>query len=124
MSRIKNTLRRADGLTTCCFAAITIQQHKGVPAECCERCSQVVVGGVQATEIEVVDWPVCPRCGHYIPNDERPGAYMGARSRADNKTEVCSACGTHEAMQQFMSDDHSCTPISEWPVPEYREVKA
>ena len=66
----------------------------------------------------------CPRCGHLIPNDEQPGAYPGALSRADNKTEVCSDCGTHEAMEQFTSDDHTVTPISEWPVPEYREVTA
>lgn len=43
----------------------------------------------------------CPRCLHQIPNDKTPGAYMGAVSRRDNKTEVCSACGTEEAMIQF-----------------------
>lgn len=63
---------------------------------------------------------VCPRCGHLIPNDEQPGAYPGAISRADNSTEVCSDCGQHEALEQFSSADHSCTPVSEWPVPDYR----
>lgn len=45
--------------------------------------------------------PICPRCGGYIPNNEQPGAYPGARSRVDNKTEVCSKCGQMEAMEQW-----------------------
>ena len=47
--------------------------------------------------------PLCPRCGHYIPNDETPGAYPGAISRFDNATEVCSQCGIDEAMLQLMA---------------------
>lgn len=48
-----------------------------------------------------------------IPNDQNPGAYMGAISRRDNTTEVCSACGTEEAMLQFGGGDLS---TEEWPV--------
>lgn len=48
-----------------------------------------------------MDAPLCPRCGHYIPNDENPGAYSGAISRVDNRTQVCSPCGTREALFQF-----------------------
>lgn len=40
----------------------------------------------------------CPTCDGQIPNNETPGAYMGAISRTDNKTEICSACGTREAL--------------------------
>lgn len=47
--------------------------------------------------------PICPRCGHYIPNDVTPGEYPGAISRWDNKTEVCSQCGTDEALLQYMA---------------------
>lgn len=47
----------------------------------------------------------CPRCGHFIPNDLQPGAYMGALSRWDNATEVCSPCGQVEAMLQWGTDD-------------------
>lgn len=43
----------------------------------------------------------CPRCGGWIPNNLQPGAYPGALSRWDNETEVCSDCGTQEAMLQF-----------------------
>lgn len=43
----------------------------------------------------------CPRCGGSIPNDLTPGAYPGALSRYDNKTEICSDCGAEEAMLQF-----------------------
>lgn len=42
--------------------------------------------------------PVYPRCGHYIPNNETPGESL---SRVDSVTEICSACGQHEAFQQF-----------------------
>jgi RNA polymerase subunit RPABC4/transcription elongation factor Spt4 len=47
------------------------------------------------------DYPICPVCGGYIPNNERPGAYPGAISRRDNKTEICSECGTREALEDF-----------------------
>jgi hypothetical protein len=52
----------------------------------------------------------CPRCGHKIPNDKTPGAYIGALSRFDNQTIVCSACGVDEAM------GNGPVPTSEWPV--------
>lgn len=45
--------------------------------------------------------PVCPRCEGYIPNNETPGLYPGAVSRLDNKTEICSACGQEEALQDW-----------------------
>lgn len=45
--------------------------------------------------------PICPRCQGFIPNNEWPGAYPGALSRLDNKTEICSACGTDEAMENY-----------------------
>lgn len=43
----------------------------------------------------------CPRCTHFIPNDETPGAFPGAISRLDDKTEICSACGVCEAFLQY-----------------------
>lgn len=46
-------------------------------------------------------FPICPRCNGYIPSNENPGAHIGAISRLDNKTEVCSQCGTEEAVEQF-----------------------
>lgn len=56
--------------------------------------------------------PTCPRCGGFIPNDAMPGAYPGALSRTDNKTEVCSDCGTDEALEQFFGD--GLMPQSKW----------
>lgn len=45
---------------------------------------------------------VCPRCkDNWIPCNERPGEYPGAISRTDNKTEICSDCGTAEALEDF-----------------------
>lgn len=57
------------------------------------------------------DYPLCPRCGGYIPNSKEPGRYPGAMSRTDNETEVCSNCGTSEAMEQYYG---TLTPQSEW----------
>jgi|TARA_B100001094_G_scaffold75303_1_gene71697 hypothetical protein len=37
-----------------------------------------------------------------IPNNETPGAYPGAMSRFDNRTEVCSMCGSVEALIGLM----------------------
>ena len=44
---------------------------------------------------------ICPKCSGFIPNNETPGAYMGAISRLDNQTEICSACGTQEALEAY-----------------------
>lgn len=43
----------------------------------------------------------CPLCEGWIPNNDMPGAYPGALSRRDNKTEICSECGTMEAIEDF-----------------------
>lgn len=47
------------------------------------------------------EFPICPLCRGWIPNNETPGAYSGAISRRDNKTEICSACGTVEALVDY-----------------------
>lgn len=56
----------------------------------------------------------CPRCKGFIPSNETPGFYCGAISRADNVTEVCSACGEEEAMEQW--EYKFVTPAKHWPV--------
>ena len=48
---------------------------------------------------------ICPKCSGYIPNNKTPGAYAGAISRRDNKTEICSACGTMEALEDFFGEE-------------------
>ena len=57
--------------------------------------------GSLAVSSEKEKFRECPRCSHFIPNDLTPGAYPGAISRLDNKTEICSDCGTEEALLQF-----------------------
>jgi hypothetical protein len=47
-------------------------------------------------------YPICPLCDGYIPNNDQPGAYPGALSRRDNKTEICSECGVREAFAGFI----------------------
>jgi hypothetical protein len=63
---------------------------------------QQVVADYRAEDQQL---PICPICEGYIPNDERPGAYPGAISRYDNKTEVCSACGTAEGVGMMILGD-------------------
>jgi len=67
---------------------------------------------------------ICPRCNSsQIPNNETPGAYPGALSRADNKTEICSRCGSHEAAEAYYNFAYgipeNVTPISQWPMQVY-----
>lgn len=47
------------------------------------------------------EFPTCPLCDGYIPNNATPGAYPGALSRRDNTTEICSECGTLEALEDY-----------------------
>lgn len=52
---------------------------------------------------------ICPRCLGMLPI-----GYPGALSRVDNKTEICSPCGTDEALTDYF--DHRLAPVSTWPV--------
>jgi hypothetical protein len=60
-----------------------------------------------------LDANTCPRCLGGIPNDAQRGAYIGALSRTDNKTYICSSCGTDEAMENFTVG--APLPQTEWP---------
>ena len=55
--------------------------------------------------------PICPICYNYIPTNENPGAYPGALARYDNETEICSDCGTAEALAGMMAGPEA---IAEW----------
>lgn len=65
------------------------------------------------SDLETLESLVCPRCLGFIPNNATPGAYPGATSRTDDETEVCSECGTEEAMEVFSIG--SSTRQSLWP---------
>lgn len=54
----------------------------------------------------------CPSCGGGIPNNEARGLYVGAISRTDDITEICSACGVQEAWTQFMG--HRRLSTKDW----------
>lgn len=57
----------------------------------------------------------CPRCGGGVPNDLMRGAYVGALSRTDDLTEICSDCGTMEALEQLpIMTGSALTPQSGW----------
>jgi hypothetical protein len=45
---------------------------------------------------------LCPICSGPIPNEKHRGKYPGALSRWDNESEICSACGTAEALSPMM----------------------
>lgn len=55
----------------------------------------------------------CPRCGGWIPSNENPGAHVGALSRSDNVTEICSLCGVEEALLVFGAQG---VVLEQWPV--------
>lgn len=46
---------------------------------------------------------ICPRCLNGVPNNVEIGKYMGALSRTDNQTEICSACGEVEALEDYLT---------------------
>jgi hypothetical protein len=56
---------------------------------------------------------ICPRCGGDVPNTEYKGQYLGALSRTDDLTEICSDCGTHEALDQALTD-RPLKPQHQW----------
>lgn len=56
----------------------------------------------RSTYIDPKSVKTCPECSGFIPNNKTPGAYPGAISRRDNKTEICSECGTREAMEDYL----------------------
>lgn len=57
---------------------------------------------------------ICPRCLGGVPNNESVGEYIGALSRTDNATEICSDCGTQEGMEDYLNG--MVMPQSEWKV--------
>lgn len=59
----------------------------------------------------------CPRCKGYIPNNVDIGQYCGALSRLDNKTEICSACGQDEALEQYFDGK-----ITDWRTQDLEQV--
>lgn len=48
-----------------------------------------------------LDEHTCPRCLEGIPNNTHRGLYVGALSRTDNTTMICSECGLLEALDDF-----------------------
>ncbi len=63
----------------------------------------------------MLDYPICPRCTGFIPSNVFPGEYPGAISRIDNKTEICSDCGTEEAIVALID-------TKDWPIVLYRNL--
>lgn len=55
----------------------------------------------------------CRRCGGGVPDDETPGEYPGALSRRDNRTYICSQCGTEEALFNWQYPGLDLPPLNE-----------
>lgn len=69
--------------------------------------------------------PVCPRCLGYIPENRKAGEHEGARSRTDNRTEVCTPCGIEEAAEDrrdgiFRNPDVALVRQEDWPHQRHR----
>lgn len=101
-----------------------IVEHFESLAKQCEfyadRLERATVVEVLSTEIEDDDAPysfetvstlhvksvlehTCPRCECGIPNSNERGAYSGAISRLDNRTEICTSCGIEEAFRDHFA---------------------
>jgi hypothetical protein len=65
---------------------------------------------------------LCPRCSGFIPTNANPGKYPGALSRFDNATEICSDCGTEEALLLLCGPEN--WPVFMYDFPEERTVDA
>jgi hypothetical protein len=70
------------------------------------------VGKIGQFRRDFNDLARCPRCLSLLPV-----GYPGALSRVDNATEVCSDCGTTEAMMHFAGQ--TLPPTDDWPVARY-----
>jgi predicted RNA-binding Zn-ribbon protein involved in translation (DUF1610 family) len=57
-------------------------------------------------------YTTCPRCGENTLRSDRP--VMNALSRTDNKTYVCSPCGTAEALEDFASNGTNLRSQTNW----------
>jgi hypothetical protein len=55
---------------------------------------------------------LCPRC----MTNTLPIGYPGALSRTDNKTEICSPCGTQEGLEDWLDGGHRPQTAWAWPV--------
>lgn len=62
--------------------------------------------------------PICPRCHGLVPSTLNPGAYPGAMSRATEyrDIEICSRCGTDEAICQ--AEIAVVELVANWPLPQ------
>lgn len=69
-------------------------------ANCDPRFVEAFIHGMR---IAIPAGQPCPRCGGPIPNAETPGAFAGALSRVDNETEICSRCGSVEAVGEAVT---------------------
>ena len=63
----------------------------------CEGCNEPCTCGAK----------FCPRCGGYYTD-------FPALSRVDNKTSICSPCGTEEAIQDFTGEPLSPLTKEQW----------
>jgi hypothetical protein len=89
----------------------------GYYSQCVTHCHSWLAGvahiDVAPRLVGQSELPVCPRCGHFVPNDHRPGADRGAWSRVDVNSYVCNPCGAHEAILGYQ---RGRKVVEMWPV--------
>jgi len=54
--------------------------------------------------VHMIPAHTCPRCSGSIPNEVMRGRYPGALSRRHAGVEICSACGTSEALADWFGE--------------------
>lgn len=75
-------------------AHIEEKQYKWLQKEAKKRDRSMAYIIREILEKQVSNPRICPKCGNQIIG-------YPALSREDNKTEICSNCGTKEALQEF-----------------------
>lgn len=71
----------------------------------------LIVESYAKQELKPESFGPCPRCGELSYRTDRE--VMNARSRRDNKTYICTPCGTDEALMDFVraSSEFSCANV-------------
>lgn len=64
-----------------------------------------IIARVQADQEQ--GWPLCPRCGERMPDK----LTHGALSRHAKGVYICEACGTDEALRDWIGN---VKPLSDW----------
>jgi len=93
------------------------ENHKNNPELLQKEFTQVMEAGMSRYDYDadITDGD-CPICLNWIPSNSKRGENMGATSRFDGETEVCSMCGQTEGLihGKLVEQDNMPVEWSHW----------